>query len=90
MADHADDDDAPADVGEVLAEVVGRMVKRLHQHCDAVQIVAVKYDDATADTHTVSDGAGLWAARYGAMKTWVIRADEGIRYDARQARESDD
>lgn len=87
------DDDAPDathDIGETLAEVVDRMVKRLRQHCDAVQIIAVKYDNSDDQTYTVTNGGGNWQARYGAMKGWVIRADEGCRVDAREARESDD
>lgn len=83
-------DDASRDIGETLTEVVDRMVKRLRQHCDAVQVVAVKFDDESGDTHTVTDGAGNWQARCGAMRAWVIRAEEEVRHDARRVAESDD
>jgi phosphoserine phosphatase len=84
------DDDAQGDPGDTMAEVVGRMVKRLRQHCDAVQVLAVKYDADEDQTYTVSDGAGNWQARYGAMREWLVRTEARSRHRATRDDESDD
>jgi hypothetical protein len=86
MADLDADDREP----EPLDELLARMVRRLKPHCDAVQIVAVRYVEADDETFVASDGAGNWQTRYGAMRSWMVRADARARRDAVRDEDDDD
>jgi hypothetical protein len=58
------------------------VVAKLGEHFDCIQIFASKYEDG--DTISWHQGLGHWTARYGQVREWVIKQEEGMRCDRRQ------
>lgn len=56
-------------------------LERLGPQFDAVHIFATRYEQQ--ETVTVSMGTGNWFARYGQIRSWLLREDEGTRMRAR-------
>lgn len=66
----------------------GRVEKALDvlsEHFDAVQIFASRCESGELNgTIRVERGSGNWFARYGQIRSWVIRMDEQEREAQRQ------
>lgn len=61
---------------------VRKAIDDLMEFYDSCQVFVTRHDQATLDgTLTMSMGQGNWFARYGQIRTWVIRQDEKSRQD---------
>lgn len=67
-------------------ERIEKAVEALGEHFDAVQIFAVRTD--TDGTLTYSKGCGNWFARYGQIRTWLVKQDEYTKKEVQK--EEDD
>jgi hypothetical protein len=61
------------------AALLRRHATQLREHFDAVQIVASRLVEEDDMTTRYEAGGGCWFARYGLMRSWVIRNDESER-----------
>lgn len=59
-------------------------VTRLQERFDCVQIFASRYDHATGNTYSVTDGAGNLHARRDQAQEWLVVQDEYSRGAARR------
>lgn len=56
----------------------------LAEHFDSVQIFVTRHEGGEKNgTVNASQGAGNWFARYGQVKSWVIKQDECAREEVR-------
>lgn len=60
------------------SEIVQRHVNQLSEHFDTVQILVTRYDRQQCTTN-IARGTGNWFARYGQMRSFVMREDERER-----------
>lgn len=66
-------------------ELVRKAVQQLGDHFETVQVFVSRHDPAILEgTRTINLGAGNWFTRYGQIKDWIIKTDEGIRMDAQK------
>ena len=69
-------------------DVVRDAALRLAEHYDTVQIFVSSYEpgeDGSAESY--SYGVGNWFTRYGVVRNWLIREEQGTRNEA--GKESD-
>jgi hypothetical protein len=75
-------------------KALGRLkiaVAALQDQFDTVQIFATKHDAAPGKgTYRFEWGAGSWYARYGHVRGWMLRQDEGLRVEEQRAAKEDD
>jgi len=71
MGEPADQDKAALD----------RVLAQLTEQFDSVQIIATRHRGAGVGEQTwlMHRGTGNWYARYGAVREWLAREDEGAR-----------
>ncbi len=62
---------------------VKRACQVLIEHFDAVQIFATRHVGGETGTLGIHRGEGNWYARFGQVKDWCIKQDEGSRLDRR-------
>lgn len=64
-------------------KLVREACESLSEHFDTVQVFATRYD-SNLDQGTVNVlwGTGNWFARYGQIRTWLIKKDAETRKDA--------
>ena len=80
-----DADPSPSDPREIL---VREAAEKLSEHFDSVMIFANVYEPSTeGGTVNITHGVGNWFARYGHVKSWVLRAEETERNLARKRNE---
>lgn len=60
-------------------------VESLSEHFDTVQIMATRSTgEKDGNTINVSIGRGNWFARYGQIRQWITKQDEGARWESRK------
>lgn len=63
-------------------DIIKKHVARMREHFDSVQVFAAR---ATEDgTACFQWGSGSWYERYGVVRCWLLKQDEGERIDARK------
>ena len=61
---------------------VRQTVDNLIEHFDTVTVLVTRHDQAELNVSmTIVMGAGNWFARYGQMRTWLIRQEEKARHE---------
>ncbi len=63
---------------------VEKAVESLGEHFDSVQIFVTLHEPTKGGTIAICNGSGNWHARYGQVRGWVIREDEGFRAAGRE------
>lgn len=58
-------------------EVVKQHVAQLSEHFDSVQIFCTRHVNNDVGTVHIHYGAGNFFARYGQIKSWLLKTDEG-------------
>lgn len=72
-------------------ERVKNAINTLVEHFDAVQIFASRHEPETEDgTVHVNLGRGNWFARFGHVRTWLVKEEEFFRERQRRDDGEDD
>lgn len=75
---------------EIDLERVRNAVESLAEHFDTVQILTTRSTgEKDGNTVNVSIGRGNWFARYGQMRMWLTKHEEGGRWEARKEADED-
>lgn len=77
-----EDDDTEA-LGDRLQRIVKSHAVQMSEHFDSVQVICTKSHEN--GTLHVAWGEGNWFARYGSVKEWVVKREEGMRVEERPA-----
>lgn len=81
-------DQRPQD--EIDLERVRKCCESLAEHFDSVQILCTRNTgEKDGNTVNVSMGRGNWFARYGQIREWLTKQEEGARWQARKDADSD-
>ena len=69
-------------------EIVKKHCDELTEHFDTVQLFCTMHEDE-GDKNTLSFkfGKGNWFARYGQIREWVVKQDEGAKIETRKESE---
>ena len=66
------------------SELLEEAARRLAEHFDSVQIIAVaQSSDGDDVVSSYSSGSGSFYERLGAVREWVIRQDEQVKVQVR-------
>ena len=66
-------------------ERVQKHVDELAGQFDSVHIFVTRQDPTAEQTVSVQLGAGNWFSRYGQIREWSLKADEGARLEAKKS-----
>lgn len=84
MAEGKDNDDPDIDI-------VKKAVANLREFFDGVQIFANRFEmDGNSETTSVQYGDGNFFSRYGQVKEWVIKTEQGIKLSVRTPDDTDE
>lgn len=71
------DFDVPEDDEERDMDLLQRHVSQLSMHFDTIQVFATRsHPDGTVNCHY---GDGNWFARYGQVRTWLVKEEQSFR-----------
>lgn len=59
------------DLNEAYGAIVQKHLDEMMEYFDSIQIIAVRYDCESEETHRLSKGKGNWYSRYGSVRDWV-------------------
>lgn len=76
-----DDDDTE---GENRHRIIKAHAAQLAEHFDTVQIFCMKHLGDDCGTENQQFGVGIWHARIGQVKEWVVKQDEISRIEVRR------
>ena len=66
-------------------ELVAKAVSDLGEHFDAVLVLVSRHEPTVENgTVTVEDGCGDFNAKFGLARSYVVYAEEQVRYKARR------
>lgn len=69
-------------------EMLRRHVDQLGEHFDTVMIFTTRHEAGTrGGTVNAHWGSGNWFARYGQIRHWLIKEDEGAKCEPREDRD---
>ena len=62
--------------------LVRKAVDELIEHFDTCTVMVTRHDQAELDgTMTIVMGAGNWYARYGQLRSWLMRQEEKCKHE---------
>lgn len=61
--------------------ILEKVVQRLREHFDSVQVIACHREEAQKETTKHQDGFGSIFERYGAVRSWLIAQDKHLSED---------
>lgn len=66
-------------------ELIQKHVDALSEHFDTVQVfVTSKQEGLEGNTINANIGSGNWFARYGQVRTWLLKADERSKLEVKE------
>lgn len=75
-----------ADEENADLEIIQRAIDLIGERFDTIQIFTTRYEsEKDGGTINVQKGTGNWFARYGQVKTWIVKVDEDLREVARRS-----
>lgn len=60
-------------------KIIGRHVAALMEHFDTVQVFCTRHNNADENKTAANKGDGNWFARYGQVKEWFVKQEQGMR-----------
>ena len=77
-------DEVPVPEGDADVKMLREAAEKLSEHFDSVHIFTTRYESSLDHgTVNVNYGTGNWFARYGQIRTWLVKAEEQTRCDVR-------